>query len=297
MYLTAGPGLTWTTQYILWGRVLDFVGGQTGPPQVFVPGQRLTVNWGAYPLHPAAAVKLNQVSGTRPIAPSASRAGDVLGLQMGTFGDNTPGHAYFAINGPFHATGSYQLDQNGTKLAGGPLAHFHGYAAIAAKLSPARSLIKFVLNAAQPATLSPLSTASRTTWTWWSSHEAGTTLPPGWVCTIGRTRSCAVQPLLTLRYGVVGMGLNGSASPGQQVVRLSVGHLQLAKATPITSVTVSASFDGGKTWHPARVTGSGTSYAAVFNAPATAMVTLKTTATDAARGSVTQTITNAYQAG
>src|SRR5215469_4151567 len=108
MYLTAGPDLTWTTQYILWGRVLDFVGGQIGPPQVFVPGQRLTVNWGAYPLHPAAATKVNQVHGAFPIAPSASRAGDVLGLQMGTFGDNTSGHTPFAINGPFHATGSYQ---------------------------------------------------------------------------------------------------------------------------------------------------------------------------------------------
>lgn len=297
MYLTAHPRLTWDTDYILWGRALDFVGGQISRDQVFIPGQRLTLNWGAYPLHPAAATKVNQVSGAFPIAPSASRTGDVLGLQVGTFGDNTPGHTPFAINAPFHATASYQLDQNGTKIAGGPLAHFHGYATIAAKLSPTRSLIKFVLNAAQPATLSPLSTASQTTWTWWSTHESSTTLPPGWVCTVGRTRSCAVQPLLTLRYGIVGMGINGSASPSEQVLRLSVGHLQLAKASPITSVAVSASFDGGKTWHPTRVTGSGTSYAAVFNAPAGAMVTLKTTATDAAGGSVTQTITNAYRAG
>jgi hypothetical protein len=117
------------------------------------------------------------------------------------------------------------------------------------------------------------------------------------VCTLGRTHSRAVQPLLTLRYRVAGMGLNGSASPGQQMVRLSIGHLQLTKATPITSVAVSASLDGGKTWHPARVTGSGTSYAAAFNAPGRAMVTLKTTATDAAGGSITQTIINAYQAG
>jgi len=296
MYLTADPSLTWSTQYILWGRGLDFVGGQVSQDQVFVPGQRLTVHWGAYPLHPAAAVKLNQISGTLPVAPSASRAGDVLGLAMGAFGDNTPGHTPWGIFAPFHATASYQLDQNGTKIAGGPVPRFHGYAAVAATLSPARSLIKFVLNAAQPATLSPLSTASHTSWTWWSSHEAGATLPPGWVCTLKFNRSCAVQPLLTLRYGIVGLGLDGSASPGQQVIRLSVGHLQLAKASPVTSVAVAASFDDGKTWHPARVTGSGTSYAAVFSAPAGATVTLKTSAADAAGGSVTQTITNAYRA-
>ena len=52
---------------------------------------------------------------------------------------------------------------------------------------------------------------------------------------------------------------------------------------------------GGTTWQAARITGRGGSYAAVFDAPAGAMVTLRTTATDAAGGSIAETITNAYQ--
>ena len=48
-------------------------------------------------------------------------------------------------------------------------------------------------------------------------------------------------------------------------VATTVTASEVAKATPITRVAVSASLDGGKTWHPARVTGSGTSYAAAYN--------------------------------
>jgi hypothetical protein len=295
MYLTAARSLTWTTQYILSGKDFDFSGGQSAGPQAFLPGQRLTDDWGAYPLHPVPFVKLGQVAGADPVMVSASRAGDVLGLAMSSFGDNTPGHVGGAANPPFKATGSYQIDQDATAVAGGPLPHFAGFAHVAATLSPARSLIRFVLNAAEPAALNPLSTASRTAWTWWSAHEAGGTLPPGWVCAVKASRSCAAQPLLTLRYGVVGLGLDGSVSPGQQVIRVAVGHLPLAKATPITSAAMSVSFDGGKTWRPARMSGTGGAYAAVFRAPAGALVTLRARATDAAGGSVTQTITDAYR--
>jgi hypothetical protein len=49
------------------------------------------------------------------------------------------------------------------------------------------------------------------------------------------------------------------------------------------------------TWHPARVTGSGGRYTAAFTAPAGAKVTLRTSAADAASGTVTETITGAYQ--
>ena len=295
MYLTPGPSLTWNTQYILSGKDFDFSGGQSAQSQVFLPGQRLTDDWGAYPLHPVPFVKLGQVAFARPVTVSASRAGDVLGLAMTAFGDNTPGHDGGAANPPFKAAGSYQIDQNGTRIAGGPLPYFAGFAQVAATLSPARSLIRFVLNAAGPASLNPLSTSSRTVWTWWSAHEAGATLPPGWLCTVKANRSCAAQALLMLRYGVVGLGLDGSASPGQQVVRLSVGHLPLANPAPITRAALSVSFDGGKTWQAARMTGTNGAYAAVFRAPAGAMVTLRATAADAAGGAVTQTISDAYR--
>jgi len=78
---------------------------------------------------------------------------------------------------------------------------------------------------------------------------------------------------------------------------LTVGHLQGAQAAAITKASVSVSFDGGTTWHPATITGSGGSYTATFTAPAGARVTLRTRAADAAGGSVAETITSAYQTG
>ena len=47
--------------------------------------------------------------------------------------------------------------------------------------------------------------------------------------------------------------------------------------------------------HPAKVTGSAGSYSASFTAPAGATVSLRTRAADAAGGTVTETLINAYQ--
>ena len=101
--------------------------------------------------------------------------------------------------------------------------------------------------------------------------------------------------MLTLGYRVAGLSLGGSAPSGAQAVHLTVWHLQLARTARVTGAKVSVSFDGGKTWHPAQVSGHAGHYTAVFTAPAGAPVTLRTHAADAAGGSVTETITSAYQ--
>ena len=111
------------------------------------------------------------------------------------------------------------------------------------------------------------------------------------------TRKCAVQPMLTLNYQVAGLRLNGATAPGRQVIRLSVGHLQLASNPAITRATMRVSFDGGKTWHTAKVSPAGKpgQFTAAFTAPAKAFVTLRVTATDKAGGSIVETITSAYK--
>src|SRR5262249_35405621 len=89
--------------------------------------------------------------------------------------------------------------------------------------------------------------------------------------------------------------LNGSASPGRQALTITAGHLQLTKAARVTGASVQASFDGGKTWHHASVTAiGGGGFRASFTAPARAYITLRTTAHDAAGGSITETITRGY---
>jgi hypothetical protein len=296
VYLSAGRALLWLESYIQSSAGFGS-GGQVGAPLAFAAGQRMTEDWGAYPLHPEPNARVTALTGPSLVPVSASRAGNTLRLAMTAFSDSVTGHTGYGVNRPYKAAGSYEIDQNGTKVAGGALAHFDGSFEATATLGAPASVIKFTLSTSEPGRLNPLSTASQTVWTWQSAHESGVTLPAGWTClpTGQPDRSCAVQPMRTLGYDVAGLGLNGTAGPGQQTVRLTVGQLQLTAAAKITGTAMSASFDGGKTWHAARVTGSNGSYVAVFNAPAGAMVTLRTSAADAAGSSVTETITNAYQ--
>jgi hypothetical protein len=296
VYVLAGRQLSWGTQFIQ-NQAQDYSGGQTGPFQALLPGAQQTQDFGAYPLHPAPSVRLSNVPGLPPVPVSAGRAGNTLRLAMTAFSDSVPGHAGQGTFPPVQAAASYEIDQNGTKIAGGTVPKFTGPFSADAALSPAPSTIRFSLNAARPAKLDPLSNASHTVWTWRSAAVPGARLPAGWTCQPGVAagRACAVQPMMTLRYGVVGLGQDGATAAGQQVVRVQVGHLQLTRATPVTAVAVSVSFDGGKTWQPAQVTGGNGSYAAVFTAPPGARVTLRTSASDTAGGSVTETIANAYQ--
>jgi hypothetical protein len=296
-YLTASPRVSWTTAYIQTGPAKGMSGGQFGQPERYWAGQQQTQGFGAYPLHPVPNARVQNIPGLAPTQVSAARAGNTLRLAVTAFSDSVPGHFGQGTDAPVKVAASYQIDQNGKKIASGRVPHFFGPVAATAKLSPSPSVTRFSLNTSQSTAIGPLSTATHTVWTWRSAPKPGATVPSGWTCLPGGavSRACAVQPMMTLRYGVAGMNLSGATNAGQQVVRVQVGHLQLARAAKVTSAQVSVSFDGGKTWHPAQMTGSGSSYDAVFNAPAGARVTLRTSASDGAGGSVTETIRNAYE--
>jgi hypothetical protein len=154
------------------------------------------------------------------------------------------------------------------------------------------------LDVSRASKLFPLSTATSTVWTWHSAPPGNATLPAGWTCApFTRTRDCGLQPMMTLTYGVARLALDGTAPAGRQVLHVLAGHLQAVRAAPVTRVSVSVSFDGGKTWHEATVTGSGGTYRAAFTAAAGTYVTLRVAAADAAGGTVTETITSAYRTG
>jgi hypothetical protein len=275
-----------------------------GDIRLLHPGQQLTENWGAYPLHTAANVLLesdpNMFGATLP---SASRQGNTVTLNVDPFDDNQPGHdiGWLGSTSAAKVTGTYQVDQNGIKIAGGsavskipgPQGEFYTKTILA---SAKPSTIRFSLQVTRTGADYSLSNADRTVWTWHTAPPGAAKLPAGWTCVLyQRVSNCAVQPMLTLEYAVAGLSLSGAAQPGRQVLHLSVGHLQAAAASAITRAAVSVSFDGGKTWNRAKVTGHDGQYTAVFRAPAGAKVSLCTSAGDAAGGSVTETITSAYR--
>jgi hypothetical protein len=194
--------------------------------------------------------------------------------------------------------GRFEVDQNGKVLASGPDSKLVPPVTLSSK----PSVIRFIRTASRPEKSFPLSSASRTVWTWRSRPEPGATVPQPWFCLhranghVAVTQHCVIQPMMTLNYQVARLGLNGAAPAGVQHIGLTAGHLQAAAQPAITSLTLSVSFDGGKTWHRATVTAAGHGrFTATFTAPRHALVTMRTTAKDAAGGSITETITRAYR--
>jgi Subtilase family len=306
-YTSSGPSLAWLS-------VVTDSQGDTIQADVFrrYHGHAATVeDWNSYPLHPG--VNFSAITGSDDFInlPSAARAGDTLSLDVTPFSDNLPGHLGegFGTDGSgAKITGSFEIDQNGRKIAGGtvPALSPPDLFVTGVRLSPTPAAIRFVLNAARSGGAYPLARASQTIWTWNSAHEAATVLPAGWLCAATFTtgvlnRDCRVEPVLTLRYAVAGMALDGSVAAGPQELDFSAGHLQLAREARITGATVAVSFDGGATWQPAVVNRRhGGSFRAFFTAPppghgAAGYVTLRVAAAGAAGSAITETITRAYQ--
>ena len=247
MYLSAARGLSWATSYIPWARVLNFNGGQAAPPQAFRPGQRLTDAWGAYPQHPAATVRLAGQAG--PAGASATRAGNVLGLAMTAFGDNTPGHIGQYIGAPFKVTARYQLDQDGTRSRGrdaAPLPRLRRRdrpAAAGPVPDPVRAG-RDAAGRAQPAVHRQPDRLDLVVGPRGARHAAarlGVHRP-------GQPRmrgAAAADPALC--RGGRGRDRGGPSRPAGD--RLAVGHVQPSRATRITRAAMSVSFNGGRTWH------------------------------------------------
>jgi hypothetical protein len=301
-YLAANRSLIWSDQYFQQDAYIIGSGGQTDAGRTFTPGQRVAENWGAFPLHAAPNANLIGARNPQPVTVSAARAGNRVGVYVTPFSDNTPGNTGSGYAPIPHVkfSGRYEIDDNGTKIAGGGVVPHKKYTyrigfGADVRVSPKPSVIRFLLTALRRGRAYPLSSASRTVWTWRSSHEAGATVPRGWLCPTSFSRSCAVEPMMTLSYAIAGLTLRGATPAGRQVLHITAGHLQLVKSIPVTSASVSVSFDGGKTWHRATVAGHAGSYTAVFQAPAGAKVSLRTSASDAAGGSITETLVSAYQ--
>jgi hypothetical protein len=301
-YFSAGPAITWVSVYssFVSPRSFGAGGGQSDAPRHLRAGAVTSQDWNKYPLHPAPNVAL---TGSAPLGaqlPSAARAGNLLVLDITPFSDNQLGHlgSGFFPGPRTKPTGHFVLDENGRQLAAGKGAT--GPPPV--DLSPRPSVVRFVLTASRAGAAYRLSPASRTVWTWRSRPDHSATVPGAWICLrqspggLGLTRRCAVQPMMTLQYQVPGMALNGTVPAGRQVIGITAGHLQLSRAAAVSGAQVAVSFDDGQHWQAAAVSALGAGhFSAAFTAPAGALVTLRVTATDAAGGSIAETIQRAYQ--
>ena len=244
--------------------------------------------------------------GAFPVPPSASRAGDLLTLDITPFSDSGPGHVASSFSGfSAAASGRYALFQDGRKIASGDAARTaRGFAdlLLTAKLSARPAAIRFALTATRASRRFALSATSTDVWTWRSRRDpardrAGAVDLRVTADRIARPgRHCAVQGMLTARYRVAGLSLSGACPARPPADQPGRSDACSWPRHPGSSGSLEVSTDHGKTWRTATVTRLGNgSFRATFSAPAGARVSLRTHAADAAGDTITETILGAYR--
>jgi hypothetical protein len=142
---------------------------------------------------------------------------------------------------------------------------------------------------------SPLSTLLRSEVTFRSTAGIGAPAPEGWRC--ASRGACTVLPVLWADTDLHATP-QGTLPVGRSTFDVSVGHIEGARQTPITSVAVQVRRSGTGAWTslPVSPAGSGR-YAASFRAPLSwngRTVDLQVTVEDARGGSLLQTVHDAF---
>ncbi|CAG6398443.1 hypothetical protein NMG29_05755 [Streptomyces cocklensis] len=244
-------------------------------------GTTRRIDWGHGPLAPALGAHRDQ-----QLRDCTACAGDGLFSLYLPTGDSEPDHIGSTATGTH-----FTLYQNGAKVV--DEADVVG-AQVPAAAGP--TTYRAVYDTDLTATGATQSTRTHTDLTFRDTGRADPdlALPADVPCP---ETGCRIMPALTLAYRLDSDQSNTSAL-ADQTMDLTVGHLSYdghGSLAAITSAAVSVSFDGGATWQAATLTGTGggTYHASWRNTGTTAPV-LKVTATDAAGGSLAQTVTDAY---
>jgi hypothetical protein len=290
-YLGSGDGGQWIqSTYALTGL------GYDGDVHTYAAGRSYQVQWTHGPLAP----NVGQHTGPTDVYPCfVCASANALGVFTNFGSDSEPDHTTEppGVNEVTHLT----IYRNGTVIADVG-SRFVGAELTGIPSGPAtyREVFDTDLTGVFGVTQST-NTHTDITFISTPGTDWRTTLPASDRCdfTGAVTAPCQVQPILTLNYHLASDDENTSASP-VQLLKLNVGHLTYdgrGSHAPITSATVSVSFDSGKTWQPAFVTGAFGKYVALWQNPSSAAGTspeLRVTATDAVGGSISQTDANAY---
>lgn len=111
-----------------------------------------------------------------------------------------------------------------------------------------------------------------------------------------RGKGGAPLPLLAIRYAPPNLNPHNTTRADTLAIPITVQQPPSEQETTITTLTVDASFDDGRTWRPAPVTLNGptTATVTVTHPGGARYVSLRANATDSAGNTVTQTIIRAY---
>lgn len=283
---TAGGG-GWMEQFFSSNGV-----GWSNDVHTYTGGQTYALSWGHGPLAPNVGTH-NGPMGWLPCLGCA--AGSTASVMLNEVSDSEPDHY-----GTSTAKFDYTAYVNGTQV-------FTSNQLLGVEITglpSTPSVIRQVLDTDASGTGESQSVTTHTDLTFVyqpGTQSAGDTLPSEDLCDSNRliTTTCQVQPVLNLGYHLATDDHNTTV-PGPEALVLTVNHLSYdgkGSQAPITSASVSVSFDNGVTWQQATMIGNKGTYLATWTNPTSAVGTspqLKVTATDAVGGSISQTTTAAY---
>ncbi|MCD0484317.1 S8 family serine peptidase [Streptacidiphilus sp. ASG 303] len=258
VWLTAAPGVEWVTQVA----VPDLT--ETGRSLSYRPRSTTAEAWLAPVQHP-------RLLSDSAMATPPSRIGDIIGVYaMPVWGDSE-GHTGIVFDGG--TTQQTSLYQGDRLVAEG------GYY-VFADVSPDPLPYRMVVDATRDLPNRPYSTRTHTEWAFTSAFRDYTTQVP--------------LSLVQLDYAVA-TDLAGRARR-HTALTVTPSHLPGATGTGrIGDVTLEASYDDGRTWHPVRLRRTGPDWKGRLDAPAGARwATLRAAARDTAGNSVSQTVVRAF---
>jgi hypothetical protein len=252
-------------------------------------GSASTVDWARSPLVPAVPYATDGTPAGSFLCP-VCRTATSLQVFLSPANDTTPGHAIgLEPSADGTAVTRFRLYRNGVLLADQP----DGNGGVFPVTSGAATYqviddLNLVPSGAA------LSTATRTELMFRSAGKGGGPMPATWFCLLAP--SCTVPGLM--QAGVqLPTNLHGVVNLGTSTIGLTLGHIQGAVNSAITSASVQVRIGSGAwTTLPGTASGGGRYHFTLTTtaADAGATVDLRVTGVDAAGGQIVQTTTSAF---
>jgi subtilisin family serine protease len=238
---------------------------QYSTARTFQRGRRYVEHWNQAVFGPADAA-----AGTPFDEPQLQRAGNLLAAWVPLWSDEAANHMGQSNFDAGHTT----LYRDGAAMYEGELP---GYAYVT--LPPERASYRLEATATRKAP--DLSSRIDAAWTFRSGHVDGSQPEP--------------LPLLGVRFTPRLDDHNRAPSGRRFRLPVHVGRQPGAHYGTLDRVTVDVSYDDGRSWQPARLTGTGDDRTAILTHPdGPGYVSLRAHASDSADNSVEQTILRAY---
>ncbi|WP_093782645.1 hypothetical protein [Actinacidiphila guanduensis] len=277
-YYSSPAGLNWRTQVEDEQTFTTLTGADTR----YLPGTRTAETWEGGVPHPGG----QSDRGTGAVYCAACASADTMVFAIGPDGDSTPG----TLGTGFDQTDSVSLSRDGELLATGSDGLFETSAPVPTGRADYRLEEHSVRGGG---TLSP---RTDTVWSFTADPGHGPALPSRVHCA-GPVDSCAPLPLLYASLDAGG-DVQHQLAPGRNTVHLTVTRQQFATGPAVSGARLQVSYDGGSTWQPLHLTGTGGSYRADLTVPAAAeggTVSFQLAAWDSQGSRIDQVLPSAYR--